>query len=175
MKLYIMRHGTTVWNEKNIIQGRSNNRLSRNGIAALQEVAKQYKDTHFDTIYASPLPRTMQSANIINQYHNLPIQKDDRLLEINQGIFTGRKKKSLTPEEAQIKALRLHSNGMETYAEVYSRMQNFFDYLKQTYCKDSILVVTHNACATMLYSIATSTPPPGVGQFNNGEIRLVEI
>ena len=31
MNLYIMRHGTTTWNEKGITQGRSNNKLSKKG------------------------------------------------------------------------------------------------------------------------------------------------
>ena len=32
MNLFVMRHGTTVWNEKGITQGRTNNRLSKSGI-----------------------------------------------------------------------------------------------------------------------------------------------
>ena len=41
----------------------------------------------------------MQSANIMNKYHQLKIIKDERIIEIDKGIFTGRKKASLTEEE----------------------------------------------------------------------------
>lgn len=31
MKVYVMRHGTTIWNENGITQGHTNNRLSQKG------------------------------------------------------------------------------------------------------------------------------------------------
>ena len=96
MNLYVMRHGTTVWNEKGITQGRSNNRLSKNGIELTELVSKKFKDIKFDVIISSPLMRTIQTANIMNKYHNVKVFKDDELLEIDQGIFTGHYKNSLT-------------------------------------------------------------------------------
>ena len=47
MNLYVMRHGTTVWNEKGITQGRTNNRLSKKGIELVKQVAKQYQNVKF--------------------------------------------------------------------------------------------------------------------------------
>ena len=64
MKVYVMRHGTTVWNEKRITQGRTNNRLSKNGKALTEEVALKHKDVKFDAIYSSPLMRTMQTTTL---------------------------------------------------------------------------------------------------------------
>ena len=83
MKVYIMRHGTTVWNEKNITQGRSQNRLSVSGKQLVEKVAKQNSALKIDVIFSSPLMRTMQTANIMNKYHNVPILKDERLTEID--------------------------------------------------------------------------------------------
>ncbi|MBO7527954.1 MAG: histidine phosphatase family protein [Clostridia bacterium] len=40
MNLYVLRHGTTVWNEKGITQGRSQNRLSKSGYKLVENVAK---------------------------------------------------------------------------------------------------------------------------------------
>ena len=37
-----MRHVTTVWNEKRILQGITKNRLSKNGIELVNNVAVQY-------------------------------------------------------------------------------------------------------------------------------------
>jgi hypothetical protein len=39
-----MRHGTTVWNEKGITQGHTNNRLSKKGKILTEEVALKYKN-----------------------------------------------------------------------------------------------------------------------------------
>ena len=117
MKVYVMRHGTTVWNEKGIIQGRSNNRLSQNGKILTEEVSQKYKDTKFDIIFCSPLMRTMQTANIMNKWHNVKIIKDERLIEINQGIFAKRLKASLTNIEKQQRQNREKSCGMEKYED----------------------------------------------------------
>ena len=91
MNIYLMRHGTTVWNEKGITQGRVNNRLSQSGKAIAEQRALELQNVEFDVIFASPLMRTMQTANIINKYHNVKVVKDERLIEIHQGIFTGKK------------------------------------------------------------------------------------
>ena len=98
MKIYIMRHGSTVWNEKGITQGRSRNMLSENGRFLVQELANKYKNIQFDVIFSSPLMRTMQTSNIMNKYHNVKIIKDERLIEIDQGVFTGRSKNDLTED-----------------------------------------------------------------------------
>ena len=102
MKIYVMRHGTTVWNEKGITQGHTNNRLSKKGKILTEEVALKYKNINFDIIFCSPLMRTVQTANIMNKYHNSKIVKDSRLIEIDQGIFTGRSKYDLTEEEKRL-------------------------------------------------------------------------
>ena len=99
MNLYIMRHGTTGWNEKGITQGRSQNRLSKEGKFLAQKQAEKFKNVKFDVIFSSPLMRTMQTANIMNAFHGVKIVKDERLTEIDQGIFTGRHKDSLSSEE----------------------------------------------------------------------------
>lgn len=99
MNLYIMRHGTTCWNEKGITQGRTNNRLSKGGIALTESVSENHQNCNFDVIYSSPLTRTIQTANIMNKFHNAKIIKDNRLIEIDQGTFSGRHKDSLSEEE----------------------------------------------------------------------------
>ena len=100
MKIYILRHGETVWNFKGITQGRSNNRLSSNGKEQVEKIAIDYKDVKFDEIFVSPLMRTIQTANIMNKYHNKKLIRDERIIEIDQGKFTGRRKDSFTPEES---------------------------------------------------------------------------
>ena len=73
-----MRHGTTVWNEKGITQGRSSNMLSQSGKALTEQAANMLKDVQIDVIFASPLMRTMQTANIINKYHIACLSKTKR-------------------------------------------------------------------------------------------------
>ena len=55
MEIYVMRHGRTIWNEKHICQGRSQNRLSKFGKSQVEEQATKYKDVKIDYIFSSPL------------------------------------------------------------------------------------------------------------------------
>lgn len=178
MNLYIMRHGETVWNKIGIIQGRRNNRLSKEGIKITQKVAKQVKDIPFDVITTSPLMRTVQTANIVNQYHKVKLIKDDDLNEMEKGIFTGRKKNSLSEQEQIIKNGRLKSAGMESYEECFERAKNFVNRIKV--CKfKNVLIVTHDRCATFIQNIVsgkkTDFSELSGRDFKNSEIREFTI
>lgn len=180
MKIYVMRHGETVWNSKGITQGRSNNRLSKNGKIQAEMTAEKLKNKKIDFIICSPLMRTVQTANIINKNHGVKIIKNEKINEVEQGIFTGRKFASLSNEEKQIKSQRLESAGMEQIYEVVERIKNFIEEIKQKYEDKIILVVTHNLVACAIESLAK------FGDFNdeyfrkkvnfsNAELKEIEI
>jgi len=175
MEIYILRHGETVWNFKGITQGRSNNRLSKNGKKQVEELAKEFKDIHFDEIFVSPLMRTVQTANIFNKYHSKKLIKDERIIEIDQGIFTGRKKDSFTPEEIEIRKNRPEGYGMETQQMIIDRVKLFLEDIAVRYKDKKILVVTHRGIAKILYylinNIDTNEKIEDMSLFKNAEIR----
>ena len=180
MKLYVMRHGTTVWNEKGITQGRTNNRLSKNGKLLTEKVAKELKDVVFDVIITSPLMRTVQTANIINKYNKVKILKDNNLIEIDQGDFTGRSKNSLSKKEETLKNKRAKSAGMESYEECFKRVKTFLNTIKQKYHYDCVLIVTHNCVATFVEDIVTNKNAnfkdgKFLRNFNNAEVKKFVI
>ena len=177
MKIFVMRHGTTTWNEKEITQGHSQNRLSNAGKKLVEEQAEKFKG-RVDIIFSSPLMRTMQTANIMNKKLKVKIIKDERLIEINQGIFTGRKKNSLTEEEKIIKKERSSKHGIESYQSVYNRIKDFLEHLK-TFKFKSILIVTHNVGASILEKILNNNEidfnnSQNFHSFYNAEIKEFE-
>lgn len=159
MNVYILRHGTTVWNEKGITQGRSQNRLSKNGKILANQTAIKLKNITFDVIFSSPLMRTMQTANIVNVFHKLNIIKTDLLTEVNQGIFTGRYKSSLTQQEQFLKDTRHPSTGIETYKQMLERCKEFVETKLKNHNYSNVLVVSHNNICSILECILTNTNP----------------
>lgn len=89
MELYLVRHGKTVWNAENRLQGRTDIELNEEGISAAKELCEKLKDIHFDRIYSSPLKRAYQTACLICGDRDLKVMKDDRLMEISFGIYDG--------------------------------------------------------------------------------------
>ncbi|MBP3630710.1 MAG: histidine phosphatase family protein, partial [Clostridia bacterium] len=155
------------------------NRLSKTGDELVKIVAERYKNVQFDVIFASPLMRTMQTANIMNSYHNVKIIKDERLIEIGQGIFTGRLKSTLTDVEKQQRANRDESCGMEKFESVYARANDFLEFLK-TQRYDNVLIITHNANASLLEDIINGVQVEfdnygNKVKFKNAEVKIFTI
>lgn len=88
MELYLIRHGKTVWNKDNRLQGSKNIELSQEGIEAAQQLGQELKDTHFDYVFSSPLDRAYNTAVLATQ-NRFPIIKDENLREINFGDLEG--------------------------------------------------------------------------------------
>lgn len=180
MKVYILRHGTTCWNEQGKTQGRSQNRLSKSGIKLAEETAENLKNTQIDVIYASPLMRTMQTAKIINKYHNVKIIKSELITEIDQGIFSGRLYKTLTDEEKRLKKERHPSTGMESMENVFKRVKQFAETVLKNEKHENILVVSHNVICSNLSLVLTNTKPDfndknQMEAFCNAAVKMYEI
>jgi len=174
-----MRHGQTVWNAKGIYQGRSQNRLSELGKQQVAKAREEIKDKKIDLIFCSPLMRTVQTTNIFNVDRKLKVIKDERLIEVDKGIFTGRVK-NLTEDEKKLKDSMSKELGMENYADIYNRTKDFIEYIKQNYSDKTILVITHGiiAAAIDLYSQGKNCSDykyDEMPNLKNAEIRKIEI
>lgn len=87
--LYIMRHGKTDWNVKHKLQGRTDIPLNEEGRAMAEKAGQEYRNTHFDICYCSPLIRAKETAEIILKGRKVPIVTDERLAEMSFGIYEG--------------------------------------------------------------------------------------
>ena len=75
MELYLIRHGKTIWNAENRLQGRTDIELNEEGIAAAKELGEKLKNIHFDMIYSSPLKRAFNTAELIRGARHIEIIK----------------------------------------------------------------------------------------------------
>ena len=180
MKVYVLRHGTTVWNEEGRTQGRRQNKLSVTGKTLANETAEKLKNKQIDIIYASPLMRTMQTTNIVNKYHNSKIVRCELLTEVDQGVYSGRLYKKLTEKEKELKKERHPSTGMETLEEAYERTIKFVETVLKSEHRDNVMVVSHNNICSMLELIFTNTPPDfsnhsQMNMFGNAQVKVFEI
>ena len=155
MNIYVMRHGTTIWNEIGRIQGLSNNRLSTEGKKLVERTANEIKNLDFDIIFSSPVMRTMQTTNIVNQFLNLKVIKDERITDIDQGIFAGRFKTSLTEHEKYLRKTHDKNCGVESWEETFLRVKDFMNEIKSKKEYKNILIVTHDYPATCIENILT--------------------
>ena len=143
MNIYMVRHGKTAMNEKGLIQGSSNTKLSELGINQANEAKKMLQDVKFDICISSPLERTIKTASIIVD-NKCKIITDDRLLERIMGEFEG------MPHDEYVKGnywdLELNSGdkGVEPVKDLFKRANDFLSYLK-TLNYENVLIVSHAA------------------------------
>lgn len=152
MKLYLVRHSETNYN----LEKRANAdpsvdvHLTDLGISQTENLSKQLKDIHFDVIYISQLPRTRQTADIINTYHGSDIVVDARINDNKTG-FEGKKiDEWLAALDSSDDRWGASFNDGESLREAASRAADFIEELKQ---KDytSVLVVTHGFMTQAIY------------------------
>jgi len=89
MQLILIRHGETLWNKEGRVQGTSDVELSIIGKKQAELLALSLKDLPIESIHASPLKRAYETAEIINEFHQLDIQIHRDLMEMDQGDFEG--------------------------------------------------------------------------------------
>ncbi len=89
MEIYIIRHGETYWNQQKLLQGRSDIELNENGESLAKATGHKLKSTYFDVIFSSPLKRAYKTACLIRGHRDIPIIKNDNLMEISFGKYEG--------------------------------------------------------------------------------------
>ena len=65
MKLYIKRHGETVWNSLRKLQGTADIPLNENGIRLAEITGKALAEVPFDFAVSSPLSRAVETARLV--------------------------------------------------------------------------------------------------------------
>lgn len=88
-RFILVRHGETTWNREGRYQGQVDTPLSPFGLEQGKLAAQALKDVPLDVCYASPLSRSYETASMCAKLHDLPVIKDERLLEINHGEWEG--------------------------------------------------------------------------------------
>ena len=87
---YIMRHGQAKSNVKSIVSSwpeKFNNPLTKKGVSEIKKAAGKLKGKNINFIFASPLLRTRETAEIVGKVIGVKPKIDKRLREIDFGTF----------------------------------------------------------------------------------------
>ena len=65
MKIYLVRHGETDWNQAGLLQGQTDIALNAQGLEQAREAAERLKEVPFEIAFCSPLIRAKRTAETI--------------------------------------------------------------------------------------------------------------
>lgn len=178
MKIYLYRHGQTLFNTKGIVQGRGvDSFLNEEGRQQAKAFFEQYRDVPFELLLTSTLQRTIQTAAHFEDL-GIPTQRMSELDEIGWGVYEGK------PADEQMHNAYLgllkswaagnyHDSleGGDTAHQMGERLGRFAEYLK-TLEHRHILVCTHGGCMAYLMAILQEQPLSAMPQYKHHNTGL---
>ena len=144
--LVLVRHATTAATGKRL-GGRTTAQLDEAGRAQAQAAAERLAALPLKAIYASPLPRTAETAELVAAPHRLEVRHDDGLLEVEYGEWTDRPLKPLTRTKRwpviQQRPSLVGFPGGETIRGAQLRAVDAIERIVARHPKSAVAVVTH--------------------------------
>ncbi len=151
MKLYIARHGETPWNVENRVSGRTDVPLTEKGVEQARLLAHSAMGKGIEVIIASPLLRARQTAQAVSEAIGVPIELDERLIELDFGSFEGGPRSD--PEFQYTRAqFPTRYPGGESAFQLAHRVYSCLEDVKRKYAGKTVLLVCHGGVCRMVRS-----------------------
>ena len=182
--ILLARHGETDWNSERRWQGHADQPLNDVGRAQARELAETLADRAIDVVYSSDLVRAHETALIVAERLELPVEVDAGLREVDVGDWAGRLVAEI--EDADPEAFQLWRqgrkawNGGESYEEMGERVVAAVLRLATRHPGQTVLIVTHGgsirACrATAAGLDYAASRVSAIGSMANCEVTELHV
>ena len=163
--LFLVRHGETVDNARQIMQGQTQGELNERGKEQARQVARRLADETLDAVVASDLQRAVQTAEIIAAPHGLTVMTTPLLRERDWGSFTGRYIPDLRGET--------WPDDIESEEDLLMRARTFLLYITATYPGKRVVAVGHGIINKAILAIYAGCTMREVQRMMNAEVRVL--
>jgi probable phosphoglycerate mutase len=165
--LYLVRHGETVDNANNIMQGQTQGQLNDTGMEQARQLCQQLVNVHIDAVVSSDLKRAVDTAVIIAASHSLQVVTTPLLRERDWGSFTGRYIPSLKGE--------VWPDDIESLDDLMARSRRFLEHIKKEYPAKTVLAVGHGIVNKAIQAVYYGKQMKEVERMTNCEVRILEL
>ena len=164
--LYIVRHGETVWNTEDKMQGVKDSPLTDKGKIHAQRMGEKLKEmgVDFSALYTSDLGRALNTAEIINSNIGIEITEEERLRERNMGVFEGHSWDYVRENyKEDFKLLVSEDDDYcipegESRGEYRDKVISFMKFIAEKHEGENILAVTHRGFINFFLRIILNIP-----------------
>jgi len=149
-KLILVRHGETDLNQLRLIQGgNSDTPLNESGKQQAESLALRLRQERIQAIYSSPLQRALDTAQAIARYHQIEVNVEPNLTEIDAGELEGAPVgelvsflDQLSTGDSQTETI-FEAYGGESLAAVHQRAWSTIQRLIERHPDGVLAVVSH--------------------------------
>lgn len=163
--ILLVRHGETVDNARQIMQGQTQGELNEQGREQALKVAEHLSSEPIDAVVASDLHRAIQTAEYIAVPHGLPVTTTKLLRERDWGSFTGRFIPDLRGE--------VWPDNIESENTLLERARSFLMYITTTYPDKRVVAVGHGIINKAILAVYAQCPMREVQRMMNAEVRVL--
>ena len=165
--LYLARHGETVGNANQIMQGQTQGLLSELGFRQAELLSDRLKSEPFDSVIASDLKRSIDTALIVAKPHHLEVIITPLLRERDWGSFTGRYIPDLKNES--------WPDDIESLSSLLDRARLFLNYVKCEFAEQYVLAVGHGIINKAIQAVYYRKQMNEIERMANCEVRRLEL
>ena len=182
MKIYLVRHGETDWNQLRKWQGHTDIDLNETGVNQAMQLSKNIGNfPNISIIYVSPLTRACKTAEILNRALNVEVVPRDGLKEVGLGVWEGMKYDDVLEHyPIDFKLWNSHIDGMdislkvETLLELQNRAFSELEELRKQTPND-FMIVGHGAwISTLLCKLLNTEKRNGLIHIENASLLEIE-
>ena len=163
--IFLVRHGETVDNARQIMQGQTQGTLNEQGREQARQVAERLSGKAIDAVIASDLRRAIQTAEVIAKPHGLPVVTTPLLRERDWGSFTGRFIPDLKGE--------VWPDDIESEEALLQRAHDFLQKVTATYEGKRVVAVGHGIINKAILAVYASCSMREVQRMMNAEVRIL--
>jgi len=163
-EILLVRHGQTESNRTGFYMGRLAEDLNACGLAQAQSLSSRLAGTKIETAYASPLKRTLHTAQIIAGPHKIEIVTLEGLIEIDQGELQGlhrsetEKKWPHLCQQLRTDPSQAAFPGGESFSQVAARTEAAFELIIGLNPEKRVLLVAHEINVKIIIMHALGLP-----------------
>lgn len=165
--IFLVRHGETVDNARQIMQGQTQGELNQRGREQAEQVARRLASEPLDAIVASDLHRAIQTAEVIAEPHGLPVVTTPLLRERDWGTFTGRFIPDLRNE--------VWPDDIESEEALLERARSFLINMTATYPGKRVVAVGHGIINKAVLAVYAQCTMREVQRMMNAEVRILTM
>jgi probable phosphoglycerate mutase len=165
--LYLVRHGETVDNARQIMQGQTQGQLSEEGVCQAQRLAERLASERIDSFVASDLKRSIDTCTILALPHGKPVSTTPLLRERDWGSFTG----CYIPD---LKG-KPWPDDIESLPALQQRARQFLDYIETTYPGQLVVAVGHGIMNKAIQAVHYGLTMQEVERMQNCEVRVLKL
>lgn len=156
MRLYVARHGQTLWNTQKRMQGWGNSDLTDLGIKQAKQLGEALLPIDFNQVVSSPLGRTLDTTKLVMGDRDIDIVINDDFKEMGFGSWEGQNPELLKTEfPSEHKSLWTDAANYvpidgEDFNQVLTRVKRGLDQILKDNPKGNVLLVTHGMIVQIL-------------------------